>query len=198
MIIVASSANIPTKRVQSVIRKRSCVVMPEALTTIWFGIRKSLSSWQYQVLFILVFAAFFALFILLPSIFVSGGITNLSYTLEGVLDILQFQDYATITALSLLYALFIPMQVYAWQQKKEYTVIGTAVGGGVGTLFAGIAGTAFCASCLAPILGLFGIGFGGVLFILEYRLYLVIAIVLLMLVSIYYTARKIQRVCETC
>ena len=172
--------------------------MSEPFSTIWFGIRQSLSSWQYQVLFVVVFAVFFGLFIVLPSISVSGGIANLAYSLEGVLGFLQLQDYVTITGLSLLYALFIPMQVYAFRQKKEYAGIGTAVGGGVGTLFAGIAGTAFCASCLAPLLGLFGIGFGGVLFVLEYRFYFVIAIVLLMLTALYYTARKIQNVCKTC
>jgi len=172
--------------------------MPEILSTVWFGIRQSLSGWRYRVLFVVVFAVFFALFILLPSIFVSEGITNLSYVLEGVLGFLQFQDFVTITGLSLLYALFVPMQVYAFRQKKEYAGIGTAVGGGVGTLFAGIAGTAFCASCLAPLLGLFGIGFGGVLFVLEYRLYFVIAIILLMLTAIYYTARRIKNACKTC
>ena len=150
------------------------------------------------MLFVVVFVVFFALFIVLPIIIESGGITGLSYALGWVVRFLRFQDYATMAGLSLLYALYVPMQVYAFRQKKEYVGIGAAVGGGAGTLFAGIAGTAFCASCLAPLLGLFGIGFGGVLFVLEYRFYFVFAIVLLMLTSIYYTARKIKNVCETC
>jgi len=63
-------------------------------------------------------------------------------------------------------------------------------------LFAGVAGTAFCASCLAPLFAFLGIGFGGLLFVLEYRFYFVTAIVLLMLIAIYFTARKIQKVCD--
>ena len=172
--------------------------MPEILATVWVGVQQSLAGWRYRGLFGVVFLVFFALFIVLPSIFSSGGIANLFYGLKGVLGILRFQDYATITTLSLLYALFISMQVYAFRQKKNYTGIGTAIGGGVGTLFAGIAGTAFCVSCLAPLLGIFGIGFGGVLLVLEYRFYFVITIVFLMLIGIYYTARQIQKVCETC
>jgi hypothetical protein len=43
------------------------------------------------------------------------------------------------------------MQVYAMRQAKKIEGIGTTVGGGVGALFAGIAGTAFCVSCLAPL-----------------------------------------------
>lgn len=172
--------------------------MSEIFQTIWYGIRQSLTSGKYRLLLAVVFAIFFILLLALPIIIQSGGVSNFSYTMRGVIGFLRFQDYLTITILSLLYALFIPMQVYAFRQKQEYAGLGTAVGGGVGTLFAGIAGTAFCASCLAPLLGLFGIGFGGVLFVLEYRLHFVIAIVLLMLAAIYYTARKIKNICKTC
>ena len=72
------------------------------------------------------------------------------------------------------------------------------IGGGLGALFAGIAGTAFCASCLAPLFALFGIGFGGVIFVLNYRWYFVVVITLLLLIAIYLTARKINKVCASC
>jgi hypothetical protein len=68
----------------------------------------------------------------------------------------------------------------------------------VGALFAGIAGTASCSSCLAPLFALFGIGFGGVIFVLEYRFYFVVGISILMLIAIYLTARKINNVCNSC
>ncbi|MEK7500952.1 MAG: hypothetical protein AAB642_02390, partial [Patescibacteria group bacterium] len=76
--------------------------------------------------------------------------------------------------------------------------VSTPTAGGLGALFAGIAGTAFCASCLAPLFALFGIGFGGVVFVLEYRFYFVFGITLLMLTAIYLTARKINKVCNSC
>ena len=84
------------------------------------------------------------------------------------------------------------------RQKQKIGGAGTATAGGLGALFAGIVGTAFCASCLAPLFAIFGIGFGGVIFVLEYRFYFVAGITLLMLITIYLTARKINKVCISC
>lgn len=84
------------------------------------------------------------------------------------------------------------------RQKRKIGGVGTATAGGLGALFAGIAGTAFCASCLAPLFAIFGIGFGGVIFVLEYRWYFVVAVTLFMLTAIYLTARKINKVCVSC
>ena len=172
--------------------------MKYIVTTTWYGIRQSLEGWPYRALSAVVFVGFFGLFITLPILLEPGSVDDITYAVSWVIGFLNFQDYITITFLSLLYALFIPMQVYAIRQKREYKGVGTAVGGGIGTLFAGIAGTAFCASCLAPIFALFGIGFGGVIFVLQYRFYFVIGIAILMLLAIYLTARKIQRACDTC
>jgi len=88
------------------------------------------------------------------------------------------------------------MQIFLMRQKKQMKSVGAVVGGGAGTLFAGIAGTAFCVSCLAPLFALFGIGFGGVIFVLQYRFYFVIAITALMLIAIYFTAGRIRQVCN--
>jgi len=134
----------------------------------------------------------FVLFTLIPVWAVSGN------TIATQLDIFRLQDYLIIALLSGLYALFVAMQVYAMRQRKRLGGVGTTVGGGIGALFAGVAGTAFCASCLAPLFAFFGIGFGGVIFVLQYRFYFVIGISILMVLAIYLTARKIQRVCDDC
>ena len=130
------------------------------------------------------------LFTLIPVFSVPGN------SLATQLSIFTPRDYAVIAFLSLLYALFIAMQVFVIRQKKEMRSVGTAVGGSAGALFAGIAGTAFCASCLIPLFALFGIGFGGVLFVLQYRFYFVIGITALMPIAIYFTARRIRQVCN--
>ena len=158
--------------------------------TIWFGIKETLTHRNYLTLFLFAFFVMFALFILIPVWAVSGN----SIVIQ--LDIFTLQDYVTLSLLSGLYALFMAMQVYAMRQGKKMEGVGVAIGGGVGALFAGIAGTAFCASCLVPLFALFSVGLGGVIFILQYRLYFVILIVLFMLISIYFTARKIQKVCN--
>lgn len=49
-----------------------------------------------------------------------------------------------------------------------------------------------------PINNTVWLGFGDIVFVLEYRWYFVVAITLIMLAAIYLTARKINRVCISC
>lgn len=166
--------------------------MRQPLNILWLGIRELFKNKNYAFLFLILFFVFFALFVLIPVWTVSGN------TLSTQLDAFAIRDYAVLFLLSSLSSLFITMQGYVMRQKRKIGGVGTATAGGLGVLFAGIAGTAFCASCLAPFFALFGIGFGGVVFVLTYRWYFVVAITLVMLMAIYLTARKINRVCTLC
>ena len=159
---------------------------------IWCATKQSLGGTGYRLLFVIAAFVMFILFTLIPVFAVSGN------TIATQLDIFTLRDYAVITLLSGLYSIFITMQVYVMRQRKKVSGVGTTIGGGLGTLFAGVAGTAFCASCLAPLFALFGIGFGGVLFVLQYRFYFVTGIIILMLIAIYLTSRNIQRSSNTC
>ena len=166
--------------------------MNRVLSILWFGIREPLKKTNYVYLFLASFFIFFALFVFIPVRTVLGN------TLAIQLEIFTTRDYAVLVLLSSLSSLFITMQVYVMRQKRKIGGVGTTTAGGVGALFAGIAGTAFCASCLAPLFAIFGIGFGGVIFVLEYRFYFVAGITLLMLIAIYLTARKINKICTSC
>jgi len=147
---------------------------------------------KYKILFVGVALVVFFLFVLIPAVSVPGN------TFSYQLSLFSPLDFSVTIFLSILYALFVTMQIFAMRQRKSVRDLGTTVGGGVGAIFAGVAGTAFCASCLAPLFALFGIGFGGVIFVLEYRFYFVIGITLLMIIAIYLTSRKIYKVCDTC
>lgn len=166
--------------------------MEQLLNTLWFGISEPFKKTSQVFLSLVLFFIFFALFVLIPVWTVSGN------TLTTQLNIFTARDYGVLVLLSALSSLFITMQIYVMQQKRKVGGVGTATAGGLGALFAGIAGTAFCASCLAPLFAIFGIGFGGVIFVLEYRWYFVVAVTLFMLTAIYLTARKINKVCVSC
>lgn len=166
--------------------------MRNFFTILFSGIREPFRSARYAVLLAVLFLAMLILFTLIPVWTVAGN------TLAIQLKIFTPRDYAVLMFLSGLSALFITMQVYVMKLRKNVGDMGRTVGGGLGALFAGIAGTAFCASCLTPLFALFGIGFGGVIFVLNYRLYFVATITLLMLIAIYLTARKINKVCISC
>ena len=166
--------------------------MKNFLAILWFGMREPFKKSSYTVLFAILVLGMFILFTLIPVWTVTGN------TLAIQLKIFTPRDYAVLTLLSGLSALFITMQLYTMSLRKKVEGVGRTVGGGLGALFAGIAGTAFCASCLAPLFALFGIGFGGVIFVLNYRFYFVATITLFMLIAIYLTAKKINKVCTSC
>jgi hypothetical protein len=166
--------------------------MTNFLTTLLFGVKEPLRKPNYIKLFLILALGMSALFVLIPVWTVACN------TLAYQLKIFTPRDYAVLVLLSGLFALFVTMQTYMMRLRKKIAGVSTAVGGGLGALFAGIAGTAFCASCLAPLFALFGIGFGGVVFVLNYRWYFVVGVTLLILIAIYLTARKINKVCTSC
>lgn len=164
------------------------------LKTIISGIRQSLKGAKHKILFLGTTIAMLFLFTLIPVFVIEGN----DFLFQ--LSIFTPQEVFLLTFLSLLYALYITMFVYALRLSKQSTkLVGGSVGGvsgGLSALFAGIAGSAACSACLAPLFAFFGIGFGGVLFVLEYRYYFIVGIAILMLVAIYLTARKIKMVCD--
>ena len=166
--------------------------MEQFFNTLWFGIREPFKKTSYIILFFALFLSMLAIYILIPVWTVTGN------ALATQLDIFNLRDYLTLALLSSLSTLFITMQIYAMRYRRKAEGIGATTAGGLGALFAGIAGTASCASCLAPLFAFLGIGFGGVVFVLEYRWYFVVTITIVMLVAIYLTARKIKRVCISC
>ena len=166
--------------------------MKQSLKILLYGIREPFKKTNYILLLLVLFFVMFTLLFFIPIWTVVGS------TIATQITILDFRAYAVIILLSALYSLFITMQVYVMRSKRKVEGVSTAVSGGLGTLFAGIVGTSFCAPCFAPLFAFFGIGFGGVLFVLEYRFYFVIGITLIMLVAIYLTARKINKVCTSC
>lgn len=166
--------------------------MKDFLTTLLLGIKETFMDVRYTILFFTLALIMFALFIFIPVWTVTGN------TLSTQLKIFTIRNYAFLILLSSLSALFIAMQVYVMSRKRKVGGAGRAIGGGIGALFAGIAGTAFCVSCLVPLFAIFGIGLGGVIFVLNHRFYFVVAITLLLLIAIYLTARKISKVCASC
>lgn len=166
--------------------------MKQILNIFWLGIRESFKDINSLIIFVTIFLTFFSLFVFIPVLAVPGN------TVEIQLRIFTLRDYNVLALLSFLTSLFITMQLYAIQQRKKASGVSTVTAGGLGALFAGFIGTAGCAGCLAPLFALFGIGFGGVVFVLEYRLFFVVGMTLIMLFAIYLTARKISNVCVSC
>jgi len=65
-------------------------------------------------------------------------------------------------------------------------------------IFGTVVGAAACASCLASLFGLIGLGTGSVFFVLQNQIYFFLGAIIAMLISLYFAARKVKRACDKC
>ena len=116
------------------------------------------------------------------------------------LSILTPKDWFLFTILPALTALSVVMNSYIFRHKKSIqdgvSMVGQGGTGFFSGLIASVFGTATCASCVASIFGF--LGFGGVLFLLQYRTYITTGAIILLLISLYFTSKRVLNACESC
>lgn len=165
------------------------------MENVYFAIRTVLQERKYLLIFLLSSIVFFALFIVIPLIAIPGN------DLMFQLNIFRTRDYFLMIFLAALVGLNLALQVYTFKQRRTQKATQSVAGGaisGVSGIFGAIVGTAACASCLAALFGLIGLGTGSVFFVLKNQPYFLIGAIALMLISLYFTARKVNRVCNSC
>lgn len=166
------------------------MLMPSFLPLIFIGIRQSLRTRQRKWLFLIISLLAFALLFSLPVFTVPGN----SFAFQ--LTITRWIDVSMLTLLSLLLGLVIILQLENRKCGKTCKAsVASAVGKSGAATFgvagAALLGTAACSSCIAGILALFGIGATVSFVLLDYRWYLIGGILLLTLIFVLLTARKI-------
>ena len=170
--------------------------MPNPVLQIYLATRKVLTSKSRVLIFAITTIAFFSLLIALPLVTIPGN--DLMFQLK----IFRERDYFIMAFLAILVGLNVVFQIYTFQQKREQKNLAqSATAGattGITSIFAGVVGTAACASCLVSLFGLIGLGTGSVLFVLQNQSYFLIGAIALMLVSLYFATRKINQVCTSC
>lgn len=145
---------------------------------------------NYSLLFIGITILFFGLFILIPVFVITGN------DIVFQLSIFTVKDYILMAFLSGIIGLTFSLQIYTYKQRicstSKSVVQGAATG--ISGVLAAIVGTAFCTSCLIPLFAVIGIGTGGVFFILENNTYFVVGAIVLMLVLLYFAAKKVNKI----
>jgi len=140
-------------------------------------------------------AIFFALSILLLVATIPGN------DIRFQLSILRASDSVLLFVLSLLVGFQAAVQVHAFRTRRSVPTLRmiahTATPGTAG-LFAAAVGTAACASCLASLFGVVGLGLGSTLFVLEYRFWFLAGAVAVVLVSLYVSLRRLESPCRAC
>lgn len=152
------------------------------------------SDKRYLFGFFLAAFAMFWLLLYIPIRSVPGN------DLAFQISILTPKDWFLFTVLPALTALSIIMNIYILNNRRTIQdTVSMAGQGGTGFIsgiIASVFGTASCASCVATIFGF--LGFGGVLFLLQYRTYITIAAIILLLISLYFTSKRVMNACESC
>ncbi len=138
---------------------------------------------------------FFLLMFLLPVAITPGN------DVPFQAKIFTWQNYLTLAGISILAGLSVTLQIRVWREKRAAQIqsAGTTALSGAGVLsglVSSIFASATCATCVGALFGF--LGFGGVLFLLTYRWYFLSGAIILLVFSIYFSARRINRGCEIC
>lgn len=163
---------------------------------IFLGIKNTLTSRQGVAFFVLVYVIFFGGMFTLPVYNVPGN----SFLFQAT--IYNWTEYSILILLSLLSALSVMLQWAAFrtndasrgQETTKQTLLGGSgiITGVVSSLFA----SASCATCLGALFSF--MSFNTLIFLAAHRWYILGGAFALILVSIYFSARKINRGCEVC
>ena len=145
----------------------------------------------YTLILLAISLLFFSAFVLVPVFSIPGNNVVFQLSLYAPPELLLMSFFA------LLIGLTITLQVYAIREKKHCSVPKAHAQGattGVTGIFAGVLGTAVCASCLIPLFAAIGLGTGSLFFVLENQIYFLIGAVVIMLVSLYFALKRVIKI----
>lgn len=149
---------------------------------------------RYLLFFIVLIGMLFGLMIAIQVITVPGNNVGLQAQIFG------YKDYLFFGLLAVLSSFLIVLQIYIVRDSKSRAsqVVENSALGGIGVfsaLFSSVLGTATCGICLTALFGF--LGFGTVLFLVQNKLYLILASVILLLLSLYFSYKKLNS-CNAC
>lgn len=134
----------------------------------------------------------FMLFVMIPVLLIPGN------DITFQLSIMPVGDFVVLIVLSILTAISILFSLYIVRRKKEEQVnqVGVVTATGGISIISSFLGTVTCISCASTIIGFAGVG--TVTFALKYRFLPASISLLLMLVSLYFNSKKILYLCDSC
>lgn len=148
-----------------------------------------LSEKKFFLLFLFVSVAVFWLIILVPGWIVSADVESQGFTTG---------DLVFLAAVSMLVSLVITMQIFSFKLTRKVGAGQSALGGAgfVSALGAAIFSSATCGLCVAAVFSF--LGAGGVIFLVDNRTYVIAGSVALLLLSLYFSSKKVNNDCDTC
>lgn len=145
-------------------------------------------------LFLLFAIAFFLILIAIPAFTVPGNDFFFQIEILTLTDFLLLATLAILTSLSLAFHLCLIKN--RAKDSSSLKLAGQTGANVISGILASIFATASCSACVASIFGF--LGFGAVIFLLEYRLYIVSLAIVLNTVSLYFLSKKVLGLCQQC
>jgi len=166
--------------------------MKNPFTIIFSASKTVLEDRNYKLWFFGLTIIFIVAYLFIPIWLTPGN------TLAFQLSLLNPNDYILFLALSVTTALLVLMQAFLFLRSKKGRVgaVGQSGVGVFSALFGGLLATAACSSCVAAVLGF--LGAGSIFFVLENQPYFVYGAIGLVLICLYFSARRLQGYCESC
>lgn len=162
--------------------------------TLFTATKTVLTAKKYLLTFFALSPIVFFVFILIPVLAIPGN----DFAFQ--LSIFAVKDYILLSVLAPLISLVITMQVFIFRRNKNIKENLKSAGVGAAGSYSGVIATVFatasCSSCVAVLFGF--LGTGAVFFAVENRWLFVLLAIGLMLISLYFAARKITNVCTSC
>lgn len=136
----------------------------------------------------------FSIFTVLPTF------TAPNTTVASQLRSLRTVELFAQIGVSLSTGLLMSLQIFVFRQSKlrreKISAAGKGMFGGLTGMIGGMFTAASCASCLTTVLGFLSVG--TLVTLLEYQWEIFFGSIILLLLAIYLTARKIEGVCGSC
>lgn len=147
---------------------------------------------------IYVFGALLTSFFVFVAVITVPLLTVPGNDLAFQLSIMPLRDYVTISILGMLTGISLMFNLYVFRRERKQKIekVGTmSITGGIGVV-SSFFGSVTCVACASSILGFLGLG--TVTFLLSYRLPIVLLSSFFIILSIYFTSRKILNLCDVC
>lgn len=166
--------------------------MKDILAIIILASKAVLKGRVYKVWFAMLMGALIVAYVFIPVWRIPGN--SLSFRLS----LFRPRDYFLFLLLSATTSLLVLMQAYLFLNSKRDRVLAVGQGsvGALSALFGGLLATAGCSSCIAVLIGF--LGSGGVFFVIENQPYVVAGAIALVLLGLYFSARRVLEYCKDC
>ncbi|MBI2233283.1 MAG: hypothetical protein HYU56_05150 [Candidatus Aenigmarchaeota archaeon] len=164
------------------------------LKPIFGTIKITLKSRKYFSVAIISALFMLSLSVYIPSIITPGN--SIGYQLS----LITWENALLILLFSALFGISMAMHVHATKLKRANKGLmagesaATGIFGMVGAMFSG----PLCASCISIIFSTIGLGGSAALALFSHRTEILAASMMLIIVSIYFAGKRINRFCEHC